>query len=157
MRVVRWLVSLSVLGAVLVCSGRSVSAQTCSISVTSVKFGVYDVFSTSNLASTGAVTYRCSGWTSSHPIVLLLGKGVYGSSYNSRQMASGNSRLNYYLCRDAGQNTASVWGDAYPDGYGFIYLQNTSGTAVTIYGWIPFGQDVSAGSYSDTVVATVLF
>ena len=156
MRGVRWLVSLSVLGAALVLGGRSVSAQanqTCTISVTPVSFGLYDVFSTGPLTTTGGVTYNCGAKVDT--ITIWMSKGL-GTTNNPRQMASGADRLNYLLCQDASCNT--LWGDqSYPSDYGPVAPITGRNVNLPVYGRILPGQDVPTGSYADTVLVVIQF
>lgn len=155
MRGIRWLVSLSVLGAALIGGGRSASAQanqTCTITVTPVSFGIYNVFSTLPLTSTGSVTYYCGKKVST--ITIWMSKGTYGTTNNPRQMASGTNRLNYYLCQDANCNT--LWGDqAYPTDYGPLTPTTGQNVTLNVYGRIPVGQDVPAGTYTDTILVEI--
>jgi spore coat protein U-like protein len=71
-------------------------------------------------------------------------------------MANGANLLNYAVYTDSARST--VWGDggagatATIDGTGSGTAQST-----TIYGRIPAGQTVPAGSYSDTVNVTVTY
>jgi spore coat protein U-like protein len=91
-------------------------------------------------------------------VTMELGPSAVSGGFFPRQMRhdSGSDRLAYNFYVDAGG--AAVWGDG------------TGGTAtrsdrvfknkpwtVTIYGRIPAGQDVSAGSYSDTLTITINF
>jgi spore coat protein U-like protein len=152
MRRVRWLVSLFVLGSTLVLSGSAASAQTCSISTTPVSFGVYDVFSSTPLNSTGSVNYQCT-WIV-HQRTVFLSKGSAPTN-NPRQMVSGANRLNYNLYLDAART--QIWGDPNPYSFsdtGWDFFPNVT---LTIYASIPAGQDVLTGTYSDAIVATVNF
>ena len=159
MRGARWLISLSVLGALLLVGGRSASAQTCTITTTTVPFGLYDVFSSAPLNSTGSVTYTCSNPTRvADTITIWMSKGN-GTTNNPRQMTGAIDRLNYYLCQDA--NCTKLWGDkSYPsDSEPITIPAGTVNLSVSlpIYGMIPAGQDVSAGIYTDTVLVEVDF
>jgi len=150
------LVSLSVLGAALVFGGRSASAQanqTCTIMVTSVPFGLYDVFSTGPLTTTGGVTYNCGAKVDT--ITIWMSKGL-GTTNNPRQMVSGANYLNYYLCQDA--NCSTLWGDqSYPTDYGPVAPITKQNVTLTIYGKIPAGQDVPTGTYTDTILVEIDF
>ena len=159
MRGIRWWVSLFVVGAGLVVGGRSAWAQApnCTITVTPVSFGLYNVFSTTALTSTGSVTYNCTNRTgAADTITIWMSKGM-GSTNNPRQMFSGINSLSYYLCQDA--NCNKLWGDqAYPSDSGPINTRAGNTTvSLPIYGVIPAGQDVSAGTYTDTILMEVDF
>jgi spore coat protein U-like protein len=152
MKGARWLVCLAVLVVALIASERTASAQWCAFETTPVSFGSYDVFNTVPLASTGTVTYRCLYVAS---MTIWLSKGQVASTNNPRQLASGTDRLNYNLYLDAGHTM--IWGDPNPSQYtgGPTFLWATN--SVTVYGIIPAGQDVAAGTYTDTVVVTFQF
>jgi spore coat protein U-like protein len=137
----------------------SAISANCTISTAAVAFGAYDPVVTnaaSPLNGTGTITTTCTGGASP---VITLGQGASagGGSTDAapvRRMASGSDRMSYALYQDSGRTT--VWG-------------NTAGTApsavagtgvaqnVTVYGQIAAGQNLPAGSYADTVVATVTF
>ena len=125
----------------------------CTISTTGVSFGTYDVFATSPLDSTGSVTYRCSGNAS---ITVTLDKGS-AATFNPRRMLKGSEALTYNLYLDAARTT--IWGD----GTGGTQVHsnpnapNNQNVTVTIYGRTPASQDVSAGSYSNIITATINF
>jgi spore coat protein U-like protein len=157
MRGLRWLVTLVVLGGALIVAERPASAQWCSFGTTSVSFGAYDVFSTVPLASTGSVTYRCRNMSSTpQPITVWLGKGRSPTN-NPRQMSSGVGTLNYNLYLDAAHTL--IWGDPNPGDFDGTIPAWSWGTTrtVTVYGLVPAGQDVPAGTYTDTVVVTFQF
>ena len=143
--------------AVLLClffAGKAGAA--CSVSATGVNFGAYDVFVTAPLDSTGTVTVTC---TQNQPIDITIAIGPSGTSnsFVPRQMRSASSpdRLNYNLFVNAGRST--VWGDG-AAGTSTVLLNNVSRNrprVTTIYGRIPAGQDVSVGSYFDSLTVTI--
>jgi spore coat protein U domain-containing protein, fimbrial subunit CupE1/2/3/6 len=129
-------------------------AQSCTISATSVNFGTYNVFNGSDVDSTGTVTYRCS--SSARNITVGLTQGA-SATFNPRQMQKGTEALNYNLFRDASRTT--IWGDG-TSGTSVYQLgnpPNNTNVSVTVYGRVPAGQDVSAGTFSDTVTAVINF
>ena len=65
----------------------------------------------------------------------------------------GTDYLSYQLYSDNGYST--VWGNT--AGTSVAHTGTGTQTALTVYGSIAAGQSVPAGSYSDTVVATVTF
>jgi len=122
----------------------------CTLNVTGVNFGSYDVFSNAALDSTGNIDVNCPsgvGYTMS------LSPG--GGTQTQRFMSSGNYTLNYNLYTAA--NRALVWGDATS---GTVTVNGT-GNGVTVnygvYGRIPALQNVHAGSYSDIVTLELTF
>lgn len=128
-------------------------AASCTISTTAVSFGTYNVFGPAPLDSTGSVTYTCTG--NAH-VTISLDSGGAGT-FNPRRMLNNSEALSYNLYRDAART--NIWGDG--TGGTTIYTdpnpRNGQGITVTIFGRIPAGQDVSAGSYSNTVAATINF
>jgi spore coat protein U-like protein len=128
----------------------------CSVSATGVNFGAYDVFVASPSDSTGTVTVTCD---QAPPVDVVIAIGPSGTSggFNPRQMRSASSpdRLNYNLFVNAGRST--VWGDG-AAGTSTVFLKNVvknRPVLTTIYGRIPPGQDVSVGSYSDSLTVTI--
>ncbi|WP_331775742.1 Csu type fimbrial protein [Sulfurospirillum sp. 1612] len=135
----------------------------CTVSSTPVNFGNYDVFNSSPTDATGTVTVTCTG------ILGLLGLLVHynvsldsGNSGNSSarkmQQAGSSTDLEYNLYTDSGHSV--VWGDG-SNGSSTIsssltILQLGANTDnISLYGRIPAGQNVEAGSYSDIITVTV--
>ena len=146
---------LASIAAVIVLSASNAYAQaSCSISVTSVNFGSYNVFGGSATDSTGTITYNCNNQANN--VGVTLSKGV-SASYNPRTMTKAGEVLNYNLYRDAART--SIWGDGTAGTVTYTRNNPPNGNDVTltIYGRVPAGQDVSAGVYSDTVSAVINF
>ena len=130
----------------------TVSAN-CTITTSAVAFGAYDPVSANaaaNLTAQGAVNVACTKGT---PATIDLGNG--GNFLGgTRRMGSGSDFLNYSLFRDAA--LTQPWGSGIAGGGTQAYNAATKNvTAVTVYGMVPAAQDVTVGSYSDTVVATI--
>jgi spore coat protein U domain-containing protein, fimbrial subunit CupE1/2/3/6 len=123
----------------------------CTISATPVAFGSYDVLSASPVDSTGTITYEC---VIGFPIIITLSRGS-SSSFTPRTMTSGAETLAYNVYLDAARTT--IWGDG--TGGTSSYSANTIllPVTVTVYGRVPASQNVAAGSYGDTLVATIIF
>ena len=143
-----------VLGVIvaLLSASRAEAAGSCTISTTAVSFGAYDVFSVTATDSTGTLTYRCSG--NAKNLVISLSKGS-STTFNPRTMTNGTDTMSYNLYTDAARST--IWGDGTggSQNYQPANPSNSTNYGVTIYSRIPASQDVSAGSYTDTVTATV--
>jgi spore coat protein U-like protein len=127
----------------------------CTISITPVAFGAYNVFSPSANDATGQITYRCTA--PRPPLVQIhLDKGG-APTFNPRQMRQGAETLSYNLYLDSTRST--IWGDG--TGGTQVYTQANpqanQNINVNVFGRIPPGQDVSAGSYTATVTATIFF
>jgi spore coat protein U-like protein len=135
----------------------NILSAACSVSTTPVNFGSYDVFSTSPTDSTGLITITCDE-TPAPWAPVSIGPSPNSGGFNPRKMrlTSGTDLLNYNLY--TGATYASIWGDG------------TSGTVrvwrtfrrnipqnLTVYGRIPPGQDVPAGTYTDTLTVTLIW
>ena len=136
----------------------SVSAN-CTISTNAVAFGSYDPVSanaSSALNGTGSVVVTCTNGSSA---TITLGQGLNAASGSSdaaplRRMKDGGTNfLSFSLFSDSSRTT--TWGNT--SGTGVSHTGTGSATSLTVYGQVSGGQNVPAGSYSDTVVATVTF
>ena len=122
----------------------------CTLNVTGVNFGSYDVFSNSALDTTGNIDVNCPSGVG-YSIELTEG----GGTHTQRVMGSGAHRLNYNLY--TASNRAVVWGDATS---GTVTVNGTGiGVNVNhaVYGRIPALQNVHAGSYSDIIIVELTF
>lgn len=116
----------------------------CSVSTTSVMFGIY--WGNAPLSTTGSVSVNCGPGSKIIPEVQLdKGKKLAGG-FAVRKMKSGSNKLVYNLYTDATHTT--VWGD----GTGVSVTQ--FGRNLTIYGYMPAAQTVPPATYSDTVLVT---
>lgn len=129
----------------------------CSVSATNVSFGVYDPLAPSGLSSTGSVTATCIAVLAT-PITIALSTGSSGS-YAARRMQSGANSMNYNLYLDAAHS--QIWGDgtggSVVDNVTITPVLGTGQVTVTVYGLVAAAQDVSPGSYSDTITVTVSY
>jgi len=130
----------------------------CSVSATGVAFGNYNPTSSSPTNATGNVHVFCTVFLVSVGAQTNISLNTGGSgSYAPRKMSSGANLLTYNLYKEVGHTT--VWGDG--SGGTGIWTDNALiavlGTSIdhTIYGGIPAGQYVAAGSYTDTITVTV--
>lgn len=131
----------------------------CTISSTGLAFGAYDPVSTNaaaNLDGTGTISVTCTSGSTGD---ITLGQGANpkaGSDDTAplRQMsAGGTDRLEYFLYQETGRIT--VWGNTAATDVS--HPGTGTSTDLTVYGRVTAGQNVAAGSYTDTVVATVTF
>lgn len=136
----------------------SVTAN-CTITTSPVAFGAYDPVSANASAAlngTGTLNVTC---TSGASTTITLGQGSNADTGSTdaaparRMKDGGTDFLSYSLYQDAGRST--VWGNT--GGTGVANTGTGTQVAVTVYGAVAAGQNVPAGSYSDTVVATVTF
>src|SRR5512138_1082750 len=121
----------------------------CTISTTALAFGSYDPVvanAATNLDGTGTVSVACTKGTTA-TVGLGVGSNASGST---RRMTDGSGNfLTYELYQDASHTT--VWGNA---GGGLLSPAAAPSKATrnfTVYGQVASNQDVTAGSYSDTV------
>jgi len=132
----------------------------CSISSSNIAFGNYDPTSTTAITAQGAITALC---TMGDSVSVALGQGSNAAASSTaavpvRQMASGTQKLPYHIYM---ASSGSVeWGTG-TIGTNQPAAQTSASvkTALTFttYGTILAGVDVPAGSYTDTVVATVTY
>lgn len=136
-------------------------AANCTISAGGLGFGAYDPVSANASAALDATATLTLNCTSGAAATITLGQGANADTGSSdlaplRRLTNGAgtpSYLSYALYSDTGR--ATVWGaDATND---VDYAGTGANTSVTVYGRIAGAQNVPAGSYTDTVVATVNF
>jgi spore coat protein U-like protein len=143
----------ALLAAALAALPAAARAQTCTVlGVTGVAFGAYDPIGANATVprdSTGQLHYRCRGGAA--PLVTL-STGASGS-YQPRQLRQAARSLGYNLYRDAAR--AQIWGNG--TGGTFTVQGQRGNRTLVIYGRIFPGQVAAAGSYADTIVATLNF
>jgi spore coat protein U-like protein len=141
-------------------SNMAVSAtvtNNCTISAGALAFGNYDIANANgaDLDSTATLSVQC---TSGASTVITMGQGLHADSGSTdatplRRLESGTDYLSYGLYR-LSDYTAPWSNDA---AGGLAYTGTGASTSVTVYGRIAGSQNVPAGSYTDTVVATITF
>lgn len=123
-------------------------AATCTANSSGVSFGDYDPLQSGDTESTGSIQIDCDA-----PVTASIALTAGSGTFTARTMSNGISELQYNLYSDA--QRIAVWGD------GTAGSQPVSVTAQTadvpVYGAIPGRQNVTAGSYSDTITVTVTF
>lgn len=115
----------------------------CAISAQPLAFGNYD-----RANGTVASTTLSVDCTKDSAAVVSLDLGSNGSGF--RQLSNGVDKLNYELYSDSGRT--AVW-----DNEGVPYVGVGNPETLTVYGSISAGQNVSAGSYTDVVNASIAF
>lgn len=128
--------------------------EVCNVSATDLAFGVYDPASAAT-DNTSTITVTCTKGTN-YSIGLDAGTAA-GATVTTRQMedAVSSDLINYSLYSDASRTVN--WGNtANTD---TVDVASATGAAEnhTVYGRIPAGQFVSAGSYSDTITVTLTY
>ena len=134
----------------------SVTAN-CTITTAPLAFGAYDPVvanASTPLSGTGTLNVTC---TNGAITAVTLGQGsnpatVSTDAAPARQLKdAGTDVLAYSLHSDAGH--ATVWTNT----GGVAYTGTGTAGTMTVYGAVAPGQNVPAGTYSDTVVATITF
>ena len=143
-------------GALLVSTLWTARAEAagCTISTSGVAFGAYDVFNSSPVDSTGNITYACN--QNNADIVITLGKGG-AALFADRRMLNASEILLYNLYTNAARTI--IWGDGTESTQTFAHTNMNKDEVynATVYGRVPATQDVAAGSYSNTIVATIIW
>ena len=139
----------------------TVAASCLVVGPNTMNFGAYDPADTNltaNLDVDGAINIRCTKGTLAH---VQLGQGNFSATGSTcaaplRQMTDGGvERLAYGLYTNAGRST--IWGCDPANERTFTSVASNAAFTMTVNGRIPPGQNVAAGSYSDTVVINVSF
>lgn len=147
--------------AALLLSHEANAIYSCSINTSGLNFGQYRPFNAAAQENTGNISVSCSllqvvGLLVSYEIRLSAGQS---GSFSNRRLNTGSNNLNYNLYRNAartqvfGNGTA---GTAYvSDGY--LLSVGVITRNYPVYGRIPAGQNVRAGTYADTITVTVTY
>jgi spore coat protein U-like protein len=132
----------------------------CTMSVTNVAFGPYDVFvSTPVDSDSGRVYVNCTQNVGAATVTI--GASATTGRFNPRGMkhTTGTDVLNYNIYTSSAR--AAIWGDG-TSGTSIVQLRRPGGrpapwaASEILYGRIPAGQNVSAGSYRDNITVTVM-
>jgi len=135
-------------------------SNNCTISTAALAFGAYDPIVThasTALDGTGTVTIACTkGATTT--IGLDTGTHAGNAVGTTRAMSDGAgspSYLSYELYQNSSRTT--VWSNSGGGLYTPAAAPSKAARSYTVYGRVPSGQDPPAGSFSDSVTATVNF
>jgi spore coat protein U-like protein len=135
---------------------RTVSAV-CTVSTAPADFGSYDVLLTVAQDIVTSITVDCN---EAPPVIATISVGPSPNSggFDPRQMklSGGSEFINYNLYVDPGRT--QIWGD----GSGSTFTISNKVTKnkswiASIYGRIPPGQDVSVGTYSETLTVVIVW
>ncbi len=128
----------------------------CSMTSTGVAFGPY--LPGTATPSSGQIGVSCLIASGSGSVAYSLSASSGSGTFSQRTLVSAGSTLGYNLY--ASPSYASVWGDGtggtstISDGYPLSALTTRN---YTVYGRIPAGQNVPAGTYADTVTITISY
>lgn len=132
----------------------AIVGKNCSITTTPVSFGSYDPVvaqAASPLDGSGSVSVTCTKGAGTR---IDLGLGSHPSG-TTRRMQGGSDFLAYELYQNAGRTVA--WRSGPTAGQTIATAPNKNPRTFVVHGRVPAGQDVAAGSYNDTVLATINF
>lgn len=141
---------LQILIVLLSYLGASCGWAACSMSITGVSFGYYDVFSAVNSESIGTISVSCD---TKSAFAITASTGVSGN-YAVRNMIHNSSLLTYNLYTNAGMTRVFGDGTANTD---FFSVNNSRGRSFTVYGRMPAQQNVYAGIYVDNLIVSLYF
>ena len=130
-------------------------AALCSIdSVSPIVFGPYDGLTRNTVDATGSITFGCFLVGLFDSITIDISRGS-STSFSPRTLKAGTKTLQYNLFLDAARS--SIWGDntSGTSHFGPFRPPLIGSTTRTIYGRIFSGQNVGAGTYTDTLVVTL--
>lgn len=143
----------------------SVSAtvvNNCSISAAPLDFGNYDPIGThsptgADLVSSAQLVVAC---TVGDTYSVYLGQGANAGTGSTdaapvRQLGSGTNKLAYQLYQDSARTIP--WGNTAASSPAAVVATSSSAVNLTVYGVVAKGQSRPAGTYTDTVVATINF
>lgn len=137
---------------------RPAEAFVCNVTVTSLPFGTYNIFSSTPLDSTATLNVSCNippqHPQAPMPVAISLSTGNSGNFAQRWLRSAGPDNLRYNLYTSAAAST--IWGDG--GGSSSIvtaFVTRTTPFNAMIYGRIPAQQNIRAGSYSDTIIVTI--
>ncbi|MDH3605159.1 MAG: spore coat U domain-containing protein [Candidatus Tectomicrobia bacterium] len=141
-------------------SNLAVSSQVqsgCTVTATGLSFSVYDPLSVIPLNATATVVVSCTQGTG---FTVALDKGTSPeASVDAREMTGGTSGdvMSYDIFRDAART--EPWGDGTAGTFTVAGTGAGLGTGINLiaYGDVPALQNISADTYTDTVLVTVTF
>jgi spore coat protein U-like protein len=133
----------------LLCLARPADAA-CTVTGGNISFGSYD--GSTAVAGLGLVSFNCGSLTS---FTVKLGSGSGTIAQRTLQLnGTGPATLSYNLYTDLGHT--HIWGDGITgDTQGVLSV--LGGSSLSLFGLVPSGQKVTAGSFSDNVVITIVF
>lgn len=149
--------TLAGLALALAAAPRADAASCQIVGVIGVAFGGYDPFRSGPLDTVGEVRLSCNDVQPSDLVVVELSKGS-APGFFPRTLRSGGGVLEYNLYVDSGRT--AVWGDGNAGTARLGPFSPPGGGAVVelpVYARVPGGQNAPAGSYSDSVVVTLVF
>jgi spore coat protein U-like protein len=128
--------------------------SSCALSATDLSFGNIPANVSTAIDATSVVTITCTN-TTPYSIALNAGTAT-GATVATRQMQNGSNLLSYALYSNSSRTT--IWGDGTSGSTAVSGTGTGEAQAHTLYGRIATNQnDVAAGSFLDTITATVTY
>jgi spore coat protein U-like protein len=129
----------------------NIGAAACSVRAPSgVAFGSYNVFSMQDTLSAGSVEVTCD-----QPFSITLNAGANSNDYHARRMLGPSGYLSYNLYSNV--THTAVWVDSSDLAHAVAGQGTGQVETFNVYGLIPAGQNVSVGTYSDSILVLVTF
>ena len=130
--------------------------RSCNLATTPLAFGTYDPVGSNASADLRASTHLTVVCSSGATPTIGIGFGNNTPGIGTtRAMSSGSDKLSYEIYKDSG--LTQVWTDSGSGIFSLGTIPSVLPQTVPVYGRIPAGQNVSLGSYSDTLTVTVNF
>ena len=125
----------------------------CTLSVTGVNFSPYDVLAPAPNDTVGNLAISCDE-VPPPGVTVSIGASPTSGGFSPRRMRGTFDLLDYNLYTEA--RHANVWGDGTNSTNTVsVRVPRNNPATLKIYGRIPPQQNVSAGSYADTLVVTI--
>ena len=148
------------LACALALCATAAGAATCSVTASTLAFGTYNPLTGTPLDSTTTINVSCTkGAPSSETVNYTIALSTGSGSYVTRTMSSGAQVMNYNLYTTTGRTT--VWGNGtgatvtISNSFSLTNGSPTQNRNHTVFGRVPNGQDVGAGSYVTGTPITV--
>ena len=136
------------------------AAATCSVTASTLAFGIYDPLAAAPDDSTSTITVSCTkGAASSETVNYTIALSTGSGTYANRTTSSGAQTLNYNIYTTTARTT--VWGDGTSStatvaaSFSLTTATPTRNRAHTAYGRMAAAQNAAAGAYSTTTPITV--
>ena len=147
----------TMLVAAVLLSPGVVQAINCQVTVTPLIFGLYMPGQSSPLDAVAEISVRCMAQPGNYAVTI--GPGLSGDQLLRTLLAGPGDALNYNLYRDAGRT--QVWGSGVPPTFTVTGARLRVGrptiTTHSLYGRILSNQFPNPGTYTDSLLVTVLF
>jgi spore coat protein U-like protein len=166
---IRWRCAWPLLLAAIWSTAAHAGAPSCTMSTNGLAFGNYDPTSATAVTANGSISFTCTYTGTGFTAYLTISPGNSGS-YANRTLNHGGQSLNYNIYVNAADTEIFGGGTGGTGTYyyylcyagGGVFCSGGSGASGTqyvapMYGLLPAGQDVSAGIYSDTIIATLTY